>query len=340
MTAMIPEATGKVEGRRTRSTLQKVLRVPVLALTYVLLVPGRKLLEVTGWLPRLVCWLARFGRHGRGWAAMWEGYAPTAHDVIVGSYFKSGTNWTLQIAQQIAWRGNAEFEHIHDVVPWPDEVMKGYSIPLTDDRAAAGSPTGLRVIKTHAAFEDIPYSPAAKYVLVVRDPKDAFVSSYHFIKGAVAGPLMPGVATWLELFLSPAFPPGYWPRHAASYWRAREHSNVLYLTFKEMKEDLPSAVRRIAALLEVDLSEAEFARVCERSSFAYMKGIDSKFAPGALTPFSTGVSLVRKGAQGGAGEMLSLADQQRLDGAFREALALMGSDFDWDGACSPPSTHD
>src|SRR5215471_4515279 len=44
-------------------------------------------------------------------------YEPGEHDVLVCAYFKSGTNWTMQIATQIAYRGAAEFEHIHDLVP-------------------------------------------------------------------------------------------------------------------------------------------------------------------------------------------------------------------------------
>jgi hypothetical protein len=40
-------------------------------------------------------------------------FAPAAHDVLVCSYYKSGTNWTMQMAVQIAHRGRGEFEHIH-----------------------------------------------------------------------------------------------------------------------------------------------------------------------------------------------------------------------------------
>ena len=46
-----------------------------------------------------------------------RGYTPTEHDVFVATFGKSGTNWMMQIAQQIAYRGEAEFEHIHHVVP-------------------------------------------------------------------------------------------------------------------------------------------------------------------------------------------------------------------------------
>jgi len=324
--------------RGQRTPLQKVLRVPILLVTYALLVPGMKLFEALGWLPPLLDWIGRHAPHAGSWLSFWEGYQPTAHDVIVCSYLKSGTNWTLQIAQQIAWRGRAEFEHIHDVVPWPDQVLKGYAIPLEDTRAASASPTGLRVIKTHARWQDIPYSKDAKYVLVVRDPKDAFVSSHHFIRDALLGPLMPSVESWYAFFLSRSFPAGFWAEHAHSYWSARDLPNTVFLTFKEMKADLPGAVRKVAALLDVDLTEEELALVCRRSSFDFMKGVDEKFAPGALTPLSPGAGLVRRGRQGGAGEMLSLAQQRRMDRVFRSALDEMGSDFDYDRACTEPGT--
>src|SRR5262245_22371972 len=64
-------------------------------------------------------------------------YVPTTHDVFVATYIKSGTNWMMQIAHQLAWHGKADFEHIHCVVPWPDTTalsgpMRKYAVPLDD----------------------------------------------------------------------------------------------------------------------------------------------------------------------------------------------------------------
>src|SRR5262245_37718973 len=47
-------------------------------------------------------------------------YTPTSHDVFVAAHVKSGTNWMMQIAHQLAFHGNAEYDHIHSVVAWPD----------------------------------------------------------------------------------------------------------------------------------------------------------------------------------------------------------------------------
>ena len=52
-----------------------------------------------------------------------KNYQPSKHDIFVCTYSKSGTNWMMQIAFQIANRGRGEFERIHDVVPWPDAPL-------------------------------------------------------------------------------------------------------------------------------------------------------------------------------------------------------------------------
>ena len=60
-------------------------------------------------------------------------YRPSRHDVVVCTFPKCGTNWAMQIAYQITMRGKGEFEHIHDVVPWPDFFKQDIIVPLSDD---------------------------------------------------------------------------------------------------------------------------------------------------------------------------------------------------------------
>jgi Sulfotransferase domain len=149
-------------------------------------------------------------------------YVPGKHDVFVSTFSKSGTNWMMQIAHQVAFRGRGEFAHIHDAVSWPDlgGRQARMSIALRSDVIQNLSPTGLRVIKTHLAAGYVPYSAEATYLVVIRDPKELFVSSYHFI-GSVAGPLMPTLDVWLDLFLTKDFPMNFgntWAEHTASYW--------------------------------------------------------------------------------------------------------------------------
>ena len=258
-------------------------------------------------------------------------YRPQSHDVLICSYFKSGTNWTMQIATQIAYRGHAEFEHIHDIVPWPDMPPRAnYAVPPADDTARRMSPTGLRVIKTHLRLGAVPDVPEARYIAVVRDPKDVLVSSYHFIRSMGLGSLMPPIANWLDVFLSPDTPVGSWAAHLDSYWRVRERPNVLFLTYEEMRTDLGATVDRIAQFMGVDLTAEERAAVIAQSQFAHMKQIGHKFdAPGAPWSSAKG-AMMRRGERGKSGEMLSPVEQRRIDDYWRAELARLGSDFPYD----------
>lgn len=257
------------------------------------------------------------------------GYQPTERDVFVAAYLKSGTNWTIQMALQIAHRGAAEFEHVHDLVPWPDTPSPG-PIALDDPVSWQGSPTGLRVIKTHAPAEIVPYHPDARYLVTIRDPKEVMVSAYHF-----AAPLF-GVADtltpqdWLRIFTSNNRAGGSpWLKHTLGWWALRDRPNVQVSFYSEMKRDPDAAIRQTAALMGVALSDAERDAVSERCSLAYMKAHQSQFAA-TLLPFITPThvpDMVRRGAAGGADELYSADELAAIDRSVLEGLAQRGSDF-------------
>ena len=279
-----------------------------------------------GFGPQVLALLSRLmstpGRKRRAFAD----YAPGEHDVVVCTYAKSGTNWMLQIVTQVAHLGRGEFDHIHDLVPWPDPPMPG----IVSLRASTWerAPTGLRAIKTHWEAPYVPYSPEARYIVVVRDPKDVLVSGYHF-----ADSILPGVSenvtpeAWTRLFAKGRSPFGSWPAHAASFWPWRERENVLLLRFEDMKADLERTVKRVAAFMGVPLTEAQLEEVVRKSSFGYMKAIDHKFAPPSLARTRDRAVMLRKGDTGEAKTFLGAARRQEVDRAMRRELERLGSDF-------------
>jgi hypothetical protein len=266
-------------------------------------------------------------------------YTPGAQDVFVMTYAKSGTNWMMQIALQLIYHGRGEYEHLHEIVPWPDTTimpffMKRYAIPIEEATHWEQSPERKRVIKTHFNWDMLPYSDQARYIAVVRDPKDVFVSNYLFVKDGVYGSAMPSVNTWYDLFLSKQFPlGGCWAANTAGYWAERHRPNVLIVSFKSMKRDLRGVVAKVAQFLDIEASDAHIDEVCRLSSFEYMKQNDRKYAMGQLVPWREPGAMIRKGAHGGSSEMLSPERQRQIDQHFIAELRRLGSDFPYEEFC-------
>jgi len=267
-------------------------------------------------------------------------YVPGPQDVFVMTLPKSGTNWMMQIAHQLIWHGQAEYDHIHEVVPWPDikampAFMRNYAIPLEEAEQWRQSPEQKRVIKTHFNWNLLPYSEEARYIAVIRDPKDVFVSSYFFVRDGIYGPAMPSVDTWYKMFVSGKGMMGVsWPENTAGYWAQRHRPNVLILSFKSMKRDLPGTVRRVAEFLDIRVSEDVIRKVGDMSTFEYMKGIDHKFRMGKVIPWREPGAMIRKGAQGASSELLTPERQREVDAYCIAELKRQGCDLPYEEFCT------
>lgn len=283
-----------------------------------------------GLVTRFYLWtLATVGPVGMG--LVFKGYTPQPHDVFVCTVAKSGTNWMMQLVTQIADHGQAEFDDIHDIVPWPEAPLASQVAPLT---APVTSRSGLRALKTHVPAQHVPFSPEARYVVVVRDPKDVFVSSWFFVGGIVNGiwGAPPALDDWYRRWVERRFPLGSWAEHTAGWWARRHEPNVAVFTFAELKADLPGCVDRLAAWMGVSLSEAERSAVVERSGFAWMKAHAHQFQTPVPSVGGQRAVMIREGKRGSSRELLTEAQWAEIDRVCREELAERGSDFPYDEA--------
>lgn len=260
---------------------------------------------------------------------LFEGYEASEHDVFVATYAKSGTNLALQIAQQISYLGAAEFDHIHDVVPWPEAGMPGL-VPLDDMGPCEGSPTKLRVIKTHVSLELVPYDPRAKYLTVVRDPKEVAVSAYHFILGLLGVKHRISTEQWAKMVVQPGLVCQVWAMHTASAWAVRERPNQLVIEFGELVADRVGAIVRIAEFMGVSLTDAQLDVIAERSSFAHMQAHETQFQPPQLPLVRRRAKMIRRGRSKGSGELLDEDARAEIDRFCRAELLRLGSDFPYD----------
>jgi hypothetical protein len=267
-----------------------------------------------------------------------RGYTPGEQDVFVMTYPKSGTNWMLQIVYQLIHHGKGEFDHIHSVVPWQDAIpatrtMRNYAIPLKMATAWRTAPEPKRLIKTRLNWELIPYSKQARYIAVVRDPKDVFVSLYLFVRENLPGRATPSMSAFYRAFLEGNSMTGSWAVNAAGYWAQRHRPNVLVVSFASMKQDVEATVRRVAGFLEIRVTDEVIQELCRKFSFDYMKTIDERFAPYRGAAWRSKTLMLRAGKQGGWSSLLTSEQQREMDATFNAELQSLGSDLPYDEIC-------
>ncbi len=260
--------------------------------------------------------------------AIYQNYQPKANDLIISTYPKSGTTWTMQMAYQIGYLGEGDFEHIDRVVSWPDKLVPLETPEVDDVSHLADSPTGLHVIKGHLETKYVPYTPEAKYISVVRDPKDMLVSLVHFENGfnkLLFDEIVPP-QVWIDTFQTDNFIYQPWAMFIDGWWsRSEQYDNVLILIYEEMKADPVGTVQKIADFVGISLTPEQFDKVVEKSSFAYMKANNQKFDPPAWE--SGHVPLIRDGKTGSAKTLLTKEQQASVDAFCIRELERLGSTF-------------
>jgi Sulfotransferase domain len=194
-----------------------------------------------------------------GYAAGLE-FVPRPSDVIIASYAKCGTTWLQQMAHSLRTGGDLDFDDISRVVPWI-ETASDLGIDL--GAAQRGDP---RIFKSHLAYDDVP--SGARYIVSVRDPRDALVSAYRFLEGWF---FEPGSID-IEALGRAHFVEGRsYYTHLVSWWPHRHDPDVLLLAYEHMKRDHEGAVRRVAEFIGEGTDAARLAIACQESSLASMK---------------------------------------------------------------------
>ena len=253
-------------------------------------------------------------------------------DVWIVTYPKAGTTWTQQIVKLIHNGGESDDKKIDGSIPW----LEANSF-FRKDITSLPKPCAF---KSHFSYELLPCgkpnTTPCKYVYVVRNPKDVAVSFYfHYQRSHI----IPGANLEWNLFfrnfIYGNLDFGDYFDHVLSWWVHKDDENVLFLTFEEMKKDLPTAVARIAKFIECDVTDEVITKVAEMTSFDVMKNDDTTnyswvppelFKPGTLT-------FMRKGEVGDWRNYFTPEQSAEMDKICRERLNGSGLEFDFGSTC-------
>ncbi len=248
---------------------------------------------------------------------VWDAIDVRESDIVIATAYKSGTTWMQTIVSKILFKDGPlpnGAKSVHDVSPWidmrlpPAPVKKEIMESQTKNR---------RFMKTHLPATALNEYKGTKKIYICRDGRDAFFSLLNHWKMAnegfyealnkspgLVGPEIPtyedaakGCGSedekarllfdkWLTIgWDSLKHETDGWPfwslfYNVKTWWDVKDHPDVLFVHFNDLKSDLAGEMRRIAEFLEEPIEDEKlFKKLVEQCTFDYMKKNADAVAP-------------------------------------------------------------
>ncbi|XP_059639493.1 cytosolic sulfotransferase 17-like [Cornus florida] len=253
----------------------------------------QKYLELVSTLPREKGWLTEhvqlyegfwFGsKYLQGTIALQQHFKARANHVFLVTIPKSGTTWFKALLFAITNRKRYDFHNHpllttnpHEFVPY----LEGYAI----EHPTSNPDTPL--LATHIPYTSLPKSildqSGCPIVYVFRDPKDMFVSQWHFVSKLRPKELpVRSIEELFEQFCRGVSPYGPFWDHVLGYWRASVEcpDKVLFLKYEDMKSEPFVVVKRLAEFLGHPFSleeenEGVVGKIVELCSFENLSKLE------------------------------------------------------------------
>ena len=263
----------------------------------------------------------------------WKGIEMREDDIVVSTAMKSGTTWMLRIVGLMVFQDPLRVDNQVMHAPWPDAAFAGSPEAAIEE---ANAVTHQRFMKTHIPLDGTYYHPHVKYINVVRDARDNFMSLQHhwagiseevhqifhnywgtpFPRPEEVGDIHERWRRWLtegrHEWVSDGYPFQSVFHYAESFWNYRYLPNILLVHFNDLKSNLEGEMRRVAQFLGKKIPEADWPAYVEAATFKSMKRDINRLSPSFDFIFS----------HGSQGFMHSGRNQSWKDVLTEEDLAL------------------
>ena len=187
-----------------------------------------------------------------------EHFKPKPNDTILSSAPKSGTTWLKALCFAIVTRSHYDDSTNPLLTTMPHECVFNMEGALAHNPDLQND--NIPLVSTHVPYTSLPKSiinSSCKIIYICRDPKDAFVSLWHFVRKASPK----GVESCckepicledaFELFCEgiSIFGP-YWD-NVLGYWKASLESpeKILFLKYEDLKNETLFYVKKMAEFM-------------------------------------------------------------------------------------------
>nr|GMD38984.1 flavonol sulfotransferase-like [Ipomoea batatas] len=200
-----------------------------------------------------------------GLVALQQHFKPHPNDVLLASYPKSGTTWLKALLFSIVNRATYNVDDImHPLLNSnPHQLVLWLETYASSNRTNPRPPQSF-LFQTHLAYSSLPEqirSSSCRIVYVFRDPKDVFVSFWHFLnklrpKDSSSSISLQEAFNQFSRGVSPHGP--YWD-HVTSYYKASIQfpNKVFFVRYKDLKTETVFHVKRLAEFVGLPFSEEE-----------------------------------------------------------------------------------
>ncbi len=214
----------------------------------------------------------------------WDEFKHRPDDIFICTPPKCGTTWTQAICAMLVF-GKVDHGLKSGIIsPWIDAQLA----PIDEYLKQVESQTHRRFIKTHTPLDGIPYYPECTYLMVIRDPRDVYISALNHRDNMINQELALKVAPpSFDEWLNDDLEPGTWDVQTlsmlvdffSSYWKYRHIPNIHLFHYADMKRDLRGSISVMAAALNIAIDDNFLDAMTEAASFDSMKRNASQFAP-------------------------------------------------------------
>lgn len=189
-----------------------------------------------------------------------------ATDVIICSYPKSGLHWLWEVTSMI----------VKNKTIMSKDLMVDNILNFVPLRLIQKLPVP-RVLTAHLTFDDLPESvriKKCKVINIIRDPRGIAASGYNFFTKLKSCNWNGTWNGYLNLQLRGKVPFGDWFSFTRSWEKSRElyPGHPIYIMhYEDVLQNPFAELKRLAAFLQVDITDAKLQTVADQTSFSSMK---------------------------------------------------------------------